>query len=87
MSGRKCQRCERGYVMRGRPAEMPLCAWCWEAWAAHRDCHNCKHGIKSDVADEGREVMGESYLCGIWKAIDCRPGKASARWEIQDGGL
>ena len=85
MSGRRCLRCERGYVMRGRPSDMPLCAWCWEAWAAHRDCHNCKHGERSAHPDEGREIMDERWLCGIWRSLDCRPGKASARWEAPGG--
>jgi hypothetical protein len=78
--GRRCARCERGYVMRGRPREEVLCTWCWEAWAASRDCHNCGHGVLSDRPDEGRELDGLTYLCGIWKAIQCQPGRASACW-------
>ena len=79
--GRRCARCERGYVMRGRPRGEPLCTWCWEAWAASRDCHNCLYGELSKRSDEGRLLDGQAYLCGIWKALHCQPGRASACWK------
>jgi hypothetical protein len=82
---RQCLRCERKNVMRGRPANHVLCSWCWEAWAAHRDCHNCRHGIKTTEPETGRNCLDEFFLCGLWKALYCQPGKASALWEPGGG--
>lgn len=77
---RRCARCERGYVMRGRPRGEVLCLWCWEAWAASRDCHNCLHGVLSSRLDEGRIIDDKAYLCGIWRTLACEPGRASVLW-------